>query len=89
VSWILLILAFSLSARAEEKALPYLGPGSDKLSKAEYERIYKNYIQTSILLDYPSLRGTPQAADRASIRFFARRAYLPIQCLETPRCKRA
>lgn len=45
--------------------MPYLGPGSDKLSKAEYERIYKNYIQTSILLDYPFLQGTPQACDQA------------------------
>lgn len=45
--------------------MPYLGPGADKLSKAEYERIYKNYIQTSILLDYPFLQGTPQACDQA------------------------
>lgn len=71
----LAVLAFSSLAWAapkasEEKALPYLGPGSDKLSKAEYERIYKNYIQTSILLGYPLLQGSPQACDQAVSTIF-------------------
>lgn len=65
-------LLLSLTAAAapketpkEEKALPYLGPGLDKLSKEEYERIYKKYIQTSILLGYPLLRGTEEACAQA------------------------
>jgi hypothetical protein len=67
VKWILLALAFSFAAHAaeKEKALPYLGPGADKLSKADYERIYKNYIRMSILLDYPFLEGTPKPCDQA------------------------
>lgn len=67
-----LFLAFSFlplpapAAEAkDEKALPYLGPGADKLSKEEYERIYKNYIQTSILLGYPVLRESPEACTQA------------------------
>jgi hypothetical protein len=73
---LILFLAFSFShpPRAEaaekpapktEKALPYLGPGADKLSKEEYEKIYKNYIQTSILLGYPLLRESPEACAQA------------------------
>lgn len=61
----LLLLLLAGLASAEEKTLPYLGPGSDKLSKQEYERIYKNYIQTSVLLGYPFLEGAPQACDQA------------------------
>lgn len=65
--FLLLTLAFSFSAPAaeKEKALPYLGPGADKLSKAEYERIYKNYIQTSVLLGYPFLEGSMGACEQA------------------------
>jgi hypothetical protein len=73
---LLLSLAFSLffppsggaadqPAPKAEKALPYLGPGADKLSKEEYEKIYKNYIQTSILLGYPLLRESPEACAQA------------------------
>ncbi|RYZ98528.1 MAG: hypothetical protein EOP11_20560, partial [Proteobacteria bacterium] len=69
-----LAFSFSFSALAAppvkpagkiEKALPYLGPGADKLSKEEYEKIYKNYIQTSLLLGYPLLRDSPEACAQA------------------------
>ena len=63
-----LALLLSISAAAapkEEKPLPYLGPGLDKLSPEEYERIYKKYIQTSILLGYPLLQGSEEACAQA------------------------
>ncbi|RZA06887.1 MAG: hypothetical protein EOP11_09165 [Proteobacteria bacterium] len=72
--FIALAFSFSLTAQAApaakpagkiEKALPYLGPGADKLSKEEYEKIYKNYIQTSLLLGYPLLRDSPEACAQA------------------------
>jgi hypothetical protein len=50
---------------AAEKPLPYLGPGADKLSKEDYERIYKSYIQSSVLLGYSFLQSYPQACDQA------------------------
>ena len=60
------------TAATEKKPLPYLGPGAEKLSKEEYERIYKNYIQTSILLGYPFFKEKAppcdQALDRKSTR---------------------
>ena len=62
--FLLLALVAPLSHGAE-KPLPYLGPGADNLSKQEYERIYKNYIQTSILLGYPFLKEAPAACDQA------------------------
>lgn len=46
-------------------SIPYLGPGSDKLSPEEYERIYRTYIQTSVLLGYPVGRETPAPCDQA------------------------
>lgn len=46
-------------------SLPYLGPGADKMSPEEYERVYKNYIQTSILLGYPVERDQRAPCDQA------------------------
>jgi hypothetical protein len=60
-----IFLLFSLIAFAAEKSLPYLGPGAEALSKEEYERIYKSYIQSSVLLGYPFLQNYPQACDQA------------------------
>lgn len=62
---LLTLISFAADAFSKEKALPYLGPGSDKLSKEEYERIYKSYIQSSVLLGYPFLQNFPQACDQA------------------------
>ena len=53
------------TAATEKKPLPYLGPGAEKLSKEEYERIYKNYIQTSILLGYPFFKEKAPPCDQA------------------------
>jgi len=50
---------------SEESAIPYLGPGSDKLSPEEYERVYKTYIQTSVLLGYPFLKESAPACEQA------------------------
>ncbi len=61
----MIFLLFSLIAFAAEKSLPYLGPGAETLSKEEYERIYKSYIQSSVLLGYPFLQNYPQACDQA------------------------
>jgi hypothetical protein len=54
----------------EAAALPYLGPGASKLSAAEYERIYKNYIQTSILLGYSLSQGAAPACEQALSTIF-------------------
>jgi hypothetical protein len=81
-----LILGFSLQAMAAEKpkavasaktpattpahSLPYLGPGADKMSPEEYERVYKNYIQTSILLGYPLIENQRAPCDQALNNIF-------------------
>lgn len=57
-------LAVGLTAFAQDP-IPYLGPGAEKLSPQEYERIYKNYIQTSILLGYPFLESRAAPCDHA------------------------
>lgn len=62
---LLSLISFAANTSAAEKVLPYLGPGSEKLSKEEYERIYKSYIQSSVLLGYPFLQNFPQACDQA------------------------
>lgn len=63
------VLLLSLSAlaapKAEKKALPYLGPGAEKLSAEEYQRIYKNYIQTSILLGYSVMEAPATACEQS------------------------
>jgi len=66
----MLLLIFAFLAFAQEKAIPYLGPGADKLSRAEYERIYKNYIQTSVLLGYPFLSGSRAPCEEALNQVF-------------------
>ena len=63
---VLLAILFSSSlARAADKptSIPYLGPGTDVMSKEEYQRVYKNYIQLSALLGYPFLEGNGPACD--------------------------
>lgn len=66
-----LLLAFSVFAEEKKKAaIPYLGPGAEKLSPAEYERIYKNYIQTSVLLGYPFLQDRAAPCDHALTAIF-------------------
>lgn|GEM_PF-5040319 len=64
------ICADSKKTAAKESAVPYLGPGSDKLSPEEYERVYKNYIQTSVLLGYPFLKESLPACDQALSTIF-------------------
>lgn len=58
------LLVFSLSFAEEKKTLPYLGPGSDKLSAEEYFKIYRTYIQQSALLGYPFLGENPSACEQ-------------------------
>lgn len=62
--------AKSANSRKPETALPFLGPGADKMTGAEYERVYKNYIQTSVLLGYPLFKETPAACDQALTAIF-------------------
>ena len=68
--------AVSFSEAAETRkpeiplSLPYLGPGADKLSAEDYERVYKNYIQTSILLGYPFFKEKAPACDQALTAIF-------------------
>lgn len=71
----LLCLAASMAAAADsntkkDKAIPYLGPGADKLSAQDYERVYKNYIQSSILLGYPFLKEKAPPCDQALTQIF-------------------
>lgn len=82
---ILLAILFSVPSRAaepkkgratEEQAIPYLGPGSDSLSAGEYERVYKNYIQTSVLLGYPFFKEQPAACDQALTAIFRGAGFL-------------
>ncbi len=81
----LVAISFSVSALAAEprakkaadaQAIPYLGPGSDKLSASEYERVYKNYIQTSVLLGYPFFKEQPAACDQALTAIFRGAGFL-------------
>ncbi|MCO5143468.1 MAG: hypothetical protein M9962_10305 [Oligoflexia bacterium] len=67
---IFLSLLLSLKIVFAADPLPYLGPGADKLSLQEYEKIYKNYIQTSILLGYPFLKEKKQACESALYTIF-------------------
>ncbi len=65
-----LFAAESKKPAAANSAIPYLGPGSDKLTAEEYERVYKNYIQTSVLLGYPFLKEEAAACDQALSALF-------------------
>ncbi len=65
-----LLLLLSCLSQAKEPALPYLGPGSDKLSPEQYEKVYRNYIQTSILLGYPFLKEEAPACEHALSTIF-------------------
>lgn len=49
--------------------LPYLGPGTDVMSPDEYQRVYKTYIQLSVLLGYPFFEkaGAPCEHDLRAI----------------------
>jgi hypothetical protein len=58
-------LALAQGKAGDAKALPYLGPGADKLSPEQYEKIYRNYIQASALLGYPFLKGQAAPCDHA------------------------
>lgn len=49
----------------QKEAIPYLGPGAEKMSAEEYERVYKTYIQTSVLLGYPFFKERAPACDQA------------------------
>ncbi|MGZ3654983.1 MAG: hypothetical protein ACXVCI_04910 [Bdellovibrionota bacterium] len=68
--------AVSISNASEKRkpetpsSLPYLGPGANKMSAADYERVYKNYIQTSILLGYPFFKEKAPACDQALTTIF-------------------
>jgi hypothetical protein len=62
--------AAKTDTRKAETNLPYLGPGADKMSAADYERVYKNYIQTSILLGYPFFKEPAAACDQALTAIF-------------------
>lgn len=68
MSFLFLIFLSSLAFAKEAPkatALPYLGPGADKLSAEEYERKYKSYIQASILFGYPIGRDQAAPCDQA------------------------
>lgn len=51
-------------------SLPYLGPGADKMSAEDYQRVYKNYIQTSILLGYPFFKEKAPPCEQALTSIF-------------------
>lgn len=55
--------------------LPYLGPGSDTMSPEEYRRVYKEYIQQTILLGFPIVEGSAQPCEQA-VRTLFRQAGL-------------
>lgn len=62
--------AHKIPKKVDPKALPYLGPGADKLSAEDYERVYRNYIQTSVLLGYPFLKEKAEPCDQALSTIF-------------------
>jgi hypothetical protein len=79
ILWLICLIALdpqgawgSGSTRQPVKAssLPYLGPGADKLSADDYQRVYKNYIQTAILLGYPFFKEKAPACDQALTSIF-------------------
>jgi hypothetical protein len=73
VFFLLLLAAGALAAepkKAPKGAIPYLGPGSDKLSAEKYQQVYKNYIQTSILLGYPFFKERAPACEQALSSIF-------------------
>lgn len=99
---ILVAILFNVPARAaepkkakaaSEQAIPYLGPGSDKLSAGEYERVYKNYIQTSVLLGYPFFKEQPAACEQALTAIFRGAGFLgypvPAEAQQLKRATRA
>ena len=61
---------FAAQDKKEARSIPYLGPGADKLSPEEYEKIYKNYIQTSVLLGYPFSKEKAAPCDQALSSLF-------------------
>lgn len=65
LGFIALVSASAIAKEKEKPVIPYLGPGAESLSADEYERIYKNYIQTSVLLGYPFLQDRAQPCDHA------------------------
>lgn len=58
------------AAQEKEQTIPYLGPGGDKLSPEEYERVYKGYIQSAALLGYPFLKQSPPVCEQALAAIF-------------------
>ena len=72
---LLFLVLWGLTAAAAERrvapmSLPYLGPGSDRLSAEDYQRVYKNYIQTSVLLGYPFFQEKAPPCDQALTALF-------------------
>lgn len=47
------------------QAIPFLGPGADKLPPEEYVKIYRTYIQQSMLLGYPFMEEAPTACEQS------------------------
>lgn len=66
----LLLATQAVAETKKEPAIPYLGPGSDKLSAEEYQKVYKSYIQSSALLGYPFLKESAPACDHALTTIF-------------------
>ncbi len=52
------------------KALPYLGPGADRMSPEEYQKVYKDYIQQSITLGYPFVEGAKSPCEQSLTAIF-------------------
>lgn len=78
--WLAVLPAFFSSSFAAEpkkpariadvESLPYLGPGADKMSAEDYRRVYKNYIQTSVLLGYSFFKEKAPACEQALSALF-------------------
>lgn len=58
-------ICFAKEKDKKEASIPYLGPGFENLSQADYEKLYKSYIQMSVLLGYTFSSEPKAACDQA------------------------
>ena len=63
--FLLFALFASTNSYGADAAVPYLGPGTDKLPPEQYVKTYRDYIQESILLGYPFLKEMGAPCDHA------------------------
>ncbi len=59
------ILLLPLTVESQKKAIPYLGPGLDKLSPQKYLEVYSKYIKESISLGFPPDRCSQGSCEQA------------------------